>query len=374
MCGVIPAILPGPAPADSLSPSQRLRAVDILLCVCRGLVMRRDVPLPPSCASALSSAASDSTLAASLGQLKSWQEVFLEVVCVAITANIPVSGRPDEAVSVGMMIAEKFSVMACEQPCRVTPLLAGAAASPYSPRTPLSITSSNCTLMWRQRLWSRLHPRLTPHLQAKQTVSSDISTAILLVCVCSLAAEMPVKVIASSLLDLSRFAIIGLTLAVGLCPADANGQVDHSSAVFRCRFLLRQKCVACILSGLLLHTSDSNAIESVFVPHVHSLVPLLIQVVYLCYRYPPLLFTYYLSACRYLQIVQSEKSSLGGSAAVRALCLQCLQEMIRLPYNSIHPVRKNVVNGLSFALDDPKRAVRKLAAKVRNAWIVMDGK
>lgn len=72
------------------------------------------------------------------------------------------------------------------------------------------------------------------------------------------------------------------------------------------------------------------------------------------------------------QIVQLEKSRMPGSAAMRAQALQCIYELRTLPYQALHPVRKTVVNGLSFALDDPKRAVRKLAAKVRNAWIVLE--
>jgi hypothetical protein len=72
------------------------------------------------------------------------------------------------------------------------------------------------------------------------------------------------------------------------------------------------------------------------------------------------------------QIVQLEKSTVAGSAAMRAQALQCIHEMRTLPYKALHPVRKTVINGLSFALDDHKRAVRKLAAKVRNAWIVIE--
>jgi hypothetical protein len=41
-------------------------------------------------------------------------------------------------------------------------------------------------------------------------------------------------------------------------------------------------------------------------------------------------------------------------------------------YARLHPLRDTVAKGLRPALDDKKRAVRRLAARVRNEWLVME--
>jgi len=60
-------------------------------------------------------------------------------------------------------------------------------------------------------------------------------------------------------------------------------------------------------------------------------------------------------------------------AKCRAVALECLSVLPRyLSYPIIHPYRKIVVKGLIGVLNDPKRAIRSLAAQVRNAWILME--
>ena len=49
---------------------------------------------------------------------------------------------------------------------------------------------------------------------------------------------------------------------------------------------------------------------------------------------------------------------------VTCVCLNYLLPQV-CPYSRIFPVRTAVVRGLGRALDDRKRAIRKLAAKVR---------
>jgi hypothetical protein len=46
--------------------------------------------------------------------------------------------------------------------------------------------------------------------------------------------------------------------------------------------------------------------------------------------------------------------------------------MAGLTYHKIFPHQKTVLNGLNKALDDPKRVVRKSAAKCRNSWYAVD--
>lgn len=57
----------------------------------------------------------------------------------------------------------------------------------------------------------------------------------------------------------------------------------------------------------------------------------------------------------------------------RARACKCLLHLIQLPYASLHPYKKQVLKGLLYALDDPKKAVRKLVVKTRNEWSVLAG-
>jgi hypothetical protein len=45
--------------------------------------------------------------------------------------------------------------------------------------------------------------------------------------------------------------------------------------------------------------------------------------------------------------------------------------MTQLEYPRVHPYKKLVIKGLAAALDDRKAAVRYMAAKARNKWMVL---
>ncbi|XP_058074156.1 MMS19 nucleotide excision repair protein homolog isoform X3 [Magnolia sinica] len=53
---------------------------------------------------------------------------------------------------------------------------------------------------------------------------------------------------------------------------------------------------------------------------------------------------------------------------VRETAIQCLVAMSGLPHVTIYPMRPQVLQALSKALDDPKRPVRQEAARCRQAW------
>ncbi|KAJ0007327.1 hypothetical protein Pint_29613 [Pistacia integerrima] len=53
---------------------------------------------------------------------------------------------------------------------------------------------------------------------------------------------------------------------------------------------------------------------------------------------------------------------------VRETAIQCLVAMSRLPQARIYPMRVQVLQAISMALDDPKRAVRQEAVRCRQAW------
>ncbi|XP_071903172.1 MMS19 nucleotide excision repair protein homolog isoform X4 [Coffea arabica] len=53
---------------------------------------------------------------------------------------------------------------------------------------------------------------------------------------------------------------------------------------------------------------------------------------------------------------------------IRETAIQCLVAMSELPYARIYPSRTKVLQAISKALDDPKRAVRQEAVRCRQAW------
>ena len=55
--------------------------------------------------------------------------------------------------------------------------------------------------------------------------------------------------------------------------------------------------------------------------------------------------------------------------AVREAALQCLLLLLDLlPYTALHPYRPRVARALAAAVDDPRRSVRRQAARCRQAW------
>lgn len=60
------------------------------------------------------------------------------------------------------------------------------------------------------------------------------------------------------------------------------------------------------------------------------------------------------------------------TARCRLLSLKCLLKIRAYPYPKIHPLKPIVVKGLGKIIDDRKRVVRILAAKVRNEWLVIE--
>ncbi|CAN7045195.1 hypothetical protein IGI04_008225 [Brassica rapa subsp. trilocularis] len=53
---------------------------------------------------------------------------------------------------------------------------------------------------------------------------------------------------------------------------------------------------------------------------------------------------------------------------VRETAIQCLATLLELPHRRIYPFRREVLQAVSKALDDPKRRVREEAIKCRQAW------
>ncbi|CAM9900760.1 unnamed protein product [Choristocarpus tenellus] len=55
----------------------------------------------------------------------------------------------------------------------------------------------------------------------------------------------------------------------------------------------------------------------------------------------------------------------------RLAALKCLMHLTRLPYPRLHPFKSEVTRCLRGPLDDPRRAIRQQAVKVRNAWFIL---
>ncbi|XP_073299299.1 MMS19 nucleotide excision repair protein homolog isoform X2 [Primulina huaijiensis] len=56
------------------------------------------------------------------------------------------------------------------------------------------------------------------------------------------------------------------------------------------------------------------------------------------------------------------------SMAIRETAIQCLVAMSELPHTRIYPLKTQVLQSISKALDDPKRIIRQEAVRCRSAW------
>mmetsp|Transcript_2217 Transcript_2217/g.2834 ORF Transcript_2217/g.2834 Transcript_2217/m.2834 type:complete len:245 (+) Transcript_2217:1-735(+) len=93
----------------------------------------------------------------------------------------------------------------------------------------------------------------------------------------------------------------------------------------------------------------NEAVEAVE-PHLHTLIPLFLQVITL----------------------NSKHNKIKVKAADRARAIDCLSEIAEsLPYHQIHPFKKMVDRGIIPALDDRKRAVRSKAVQCKNQWLTL---
>ncbi|XP_024007172.1 MMS19 nucleotide excision repair protein homolog isoform X2 [Eutrema salsugineum] len=54
---------------------------------------------------------------------------------------------------------------------------------------------------------------------------------------------------------------------------------------------------------------------------------------------------------------------------VRETAIQCLVALLELPHGRIYPFRRQVLQAITKALDDPKRRVREEAVRCRQAWL-----
>lgn len=175
----------------------------------------------------------------------------------------------------------------------------------------------NTQLFWKQKLWSRFLPSLLELLKSPGPREQKYLLAI-----CGLACGVNKSVLESSLNEL-------VVVAVRSLEASAVHK-DSASSSFR------GQCIQ------LLETLLEFNVEQ-FAPHVGSVAPELINV---CQKEP--------------------------QAKTRAASLRCLLSLLQLPYFNIHTIKGTVIKGLQKVTDDNKKAIRLLAAKVRNKYITIN--
>lgn len=136
----------------------------------------------------------------------------------------------------------------------------------------------------------------------------------------------------------------------------ADKRLDIDKSRFKSMCLDRVEYLNDIKSSQLVKIYFTNTIKALnllmkdsiesFIPYIHFLIPLLIDVL-----------------------------SMNKSPEDRYLSCQCLFYISKLAmqsYTVLYPMKKRVLKGLGvYGLNDKKRVVRMLAAKVRNEWSVL---
>jgi DNA repair/transcription protein MET18/MMS19 len=71
---------------------------------------------------------------------------------------------------------------------------------------------------------------------------------------------------------------------------------------------------------------------------------------------------------------QTQKRETTACLEVRETSLEALVAATSLPFSCVYPYRKEVTAAATMALDDPKRRVRRAAARCREVWLALDTK
>lgn len=167
--------------------------------------------------------------------------------------------------------------------------------------------------VWRQRLWSRVFGPISVGS------SSSSSKRFCLLAVCGLGASMHHSIISSALDELIAAAVTGLSLA----STAGDGA-------------LRQLSLELLLVLLRLGPAE-------LARHANSIAPVLVSI----------------------------SAQVDVPLNARASALRCLLLVPAMPYTKLHPLVPVVAKGLYGVLDDDRRSIRSLAARVRNEWLVL---
>lgn len=333
--------------------------MQVLVLIVRALMMRRNVSKTQHTPS---DASSSHCINTSISVAQTWQEHFLQVVLsVLLVASAENSSSSGGAALTLALVAKHMHLLSSESNSAND----GKEGCGFLS----SVTSNTTSLMWRQKLWHQCLPVLTTAVQQATALSgsdkisdftcsfsSDLTQPIAaLLCLCSLAAEMPLAVVQEHLPVLITFSIQALMVNEPLPSPpslkDKDRLTDGEAAAVlgaHVRTYLRHAAVQCLLSAC---QSSRPEVVKALEPHLTTLVPLLLQ--------------------------GAQADSRGTLAATRGGCVQSLfflaggDMRARFDYHSLHPLKRVVVRGLSVVLNDKKQSVRRWAAKVRNLWIAL---
>jgi DNA repair/transcription protein MET18/MMS19 len=80
------------------------------------------------------------------------------------------------------------------------------------------------------------------------------------------------------------------------------------------------------------------------------------------------------AAARNGRVAPSSAREIPASLEVRETSLEALVAATSLPFSAVYPHRRAVAAAATAALDDPKRRVRRAAARCREVWLALDAK
>ena len=181
----------------------------------------------------------------------------------------------------------------------------------------------NITILWKQKVWSSIFLELEKQLRGCDTNGEDVSHLLLVMN--RIIHDMPNGIIANNKDIISTLCVRALS----------SHTVDKE---------LHQCLQAVAIENVYKFIGD--ALNEKMKNHINTLAP----------------------AC--VHIAQTNPT-----AKMRCMALECLLQMSRLySYHKLFSVKKLILKGLQKVVDDKKRAVRILAAKVRNEYSVLNTK
>ena len=233
-------------PSSSIDLPRQESMMELLMLLIRALMMRRNLNKGKSFND----------------DIKTWQDSFLQFLFSFI---LQLSNASDETTVLSLAtVAKHVQYLSCEHQDSF-----------------LSDSSSNTSaMMWRQKLWHKCFPILTSAADTITELSSDedvIHPTSILLCICGLAAEMPLAVVKEHMPQLITFSIQALMVnspdaSANFSPA-SNAEVE--SLISYVRTYSRHAAVQCLLSAC--QSTDETIIECLS-SHMTTLVPLLLQV------------------------------------------------------------------------------------------------
>lgn len=178
--------------------------------------------------------------------------------------------------------------------------------------------------MWRQKTWIALYTRsLSCIKQEPQEWGAYIGS---LFCICRLIQVVDLKVLFVSTPDLIPLAVKALAHRT---PERTSINVNDVQTI------LQRQALESIVK---ISTIDSASIA----PYVSTILPIILT---FCCESP--------------------------ASSDRLKGLECILQLSKLPYSFLFPLQRFVVRRLNKVIDDPKRRVRQLASKARNAWLTI---